>query len=236
MMHRLIPEGTSFVDENVPTGGHCYYIGYLGDGGENGLFSNESCASAGACYAPTNLDYEYTGAAFKIKLKWSKPEPATGLSGYFLYRKFGEDGTYTRVKLLGASATSYTDNTANQTGEYYYKLYAYYSTLDCTSAPANWIYDSNQFYLHVFYSTDGVNEMEEGSVAVFPNPTNSRFTVEGEGLSLVTVFNTVGQKVYETNCQGNSVDINLSNVETGIYVVRVTTEQGIVTKRITVIK
>ena len=77
--------------------------------------------------------------------------------------------------------------------------------------------------------------MESDNVSVFPNPTNSHFTVEGEGLSHVSVYNMVGQKVYEMNCQGESVDIDL-NVETGIYMVRVSTANGEVTKRITVIR
>ena len=236
LLYRLIPEGNSFVDENAPVGGHCYYVGYLYDGGENGQYSNESCATAGACYAPTNIDFEYTGNNYKIKLKWDKPEPADGLSGYYLYRKFGEDGTYERIKLIGSSATSYTDNTANQEGHYYYKLYAYYGGLDCTSAPAYWIYDHNQFYLHAYYSTDAVSELETNNVNLFPNPTTSSFTVEAEGLTNVTVYNLVGQKVYEMNCQAESVDINLGDVETGIYMVRINTVNGETTKRVTVIK
>ena len=236
LLHRLIPEGTSFVDENAPQGGHCYVVGYLYYGGENGQYSNESCATAGACYPATNIDFEYTGASYKIKLKWEKPEPHDGLSGYYLFRKFGEDGTYERVKLLGASATSYTDNSANQEGDYYYKLYAYYGDLDCTSSPAYWIYDHNQFYLHAPYSYDGVNDMESNGVFVFPNPTVGRFTVEGQGLNRITVYNLMGQMVYEMACQGESVDINLSNVETGVYMVRILTDNGEVTKRITVIR
>ena len=235
LLYRLVVDGTSFVDENAPIGGHCYYVGYLYDGGENGQYSNESCATSGACYPATDFDFEYTGNSFKIKLKWEKPDPHDGLSGYYLFRKFGEDGVYERIKLLSASATSYTDNTANQEGDYYYKLYAYYGDLDCLSSPAYWIGDHNQFYLHAPYSYDGVNELESGSVSIFPNPTTSRFTVEGEGLNHIAVYNIVGQKVYEISCQGESVDINL-NVETGVYVVRVSTVNGEITQRITVIR
>ena len=237
-VHRLVPEGTSFVDENVPQGGHCYYVGYLGEGGENGLYSNESCATVGSnCLPATNIDYEYTGAAYKIKLKWEKPDPATGLSGYYLFRKACEDGQYTRIKALGANATTYTDNSANVDGTfYYYKLYAVYTSIDCTSAPANWVGDPNQFYLRVLYSTDGVNEMEADGVALFPNPTTNNFTVEAEGLSHVTVFNALGQMVYDMDCQSESVDINLNNVETGIYMVRIATAKGLVAKRVTIIK
>ena len=237
LVYRLIPEGTSFVDENVAMGGHCYQIGFLSDGGDNGYYSNESCATVGDCHAPKDIDFEYTGATYKIKLKWEKPDPADGLSGYYLFRKFGEDGTYERVKLLSASATTYTDNSANQEGDYYYKLYAVYSSLgDCVSAPANWKYDSNRYYIHVPYSADDVDEQETQNVSVFPNPAMESFTVSGEGLNHVTVCNTLGQVVYSADCNGNSAIVNIDNLETGIYLVRVATENGIATKRITVIR
>ena len=237
LLYRLIPEGTSFVDENAPMGGHCYYVGYLFDGGENGEYSNESCATTGECYAPRNLDYEYT-SSFKIKLKWEKPEPLTDmLSGYYLFRRT-DDTEYTRIKLLGASATSYTDNTANVDGTwYYYKLYACYTDLnDCVSAPANWINDDNQFYLHVLYSLDAIEDLENSPVTLYPNPTQDKFTVEGEGLQHVTVYNAIGQMVYDAACEGNSTVISLNNAESGLYVVRIATENGNLTKRITIIK
>ena len=107
--------------------------------------------------------------------------------------------------------------------------------MDCISAPAYWIGDNNQFFLHAYYSTDGVNELEDSNVNLFPNPTSSSFTVEAEGLNHVTVYNLMGQKVYEMNCQDESVDINL-NVETGVYMVRIVTDNGEITKRVTVIK
>ena len=237
LLYRVIPEGTSFDDVNAPMGGHCYRVGFLSYGGDNPGYSNESCATSGECYAPRNFDYETTGSNYKIKLKWEKPNPSEGLSGYFLFRSNSADSGYERIKLLGANATSYTDNTANQQGHYYYKLYAVYNDLDeCTSAPANWIYDSNQFYLHVYYSPTGVEEMEANQVSVYPNPTAARFTIEGEGLSHVSVYNTIGQCVYEANCEGNMTEVSLGNVETGVYMVRIATENGIVTKRVTVIK
>ena len=234
LLYRLIPDGTSFVDENAPIGGHCYRVGYLYYGGENGQYSNESCATSGACYGPTDLDFEIT-TSNKIKIKFTRPNPSEGLSGYYVFRKFGEDGEYTRVKVLGANSTTYTDNSAIEDGHYYYQVYAVYNDLDCTSAPAYWIYDHNQFYLHVPYYSDGVNELDANSVAVFPNPTTSRFTIEAQGLNHVTVFNTMGQKVYEMDCQAESVDIDL-NVEDGIYMVRVATANGEVTKRITIVR
>ena len=236
ILHRLIPEGNSFIDEDTEIGGHCYVVGYFYYGGENGKYSNESCATSGSCYAPTGFTFEYNPSNYKPKLMWNKPEPHDGLSGYFIYRKNGEDGEYERIKMLNANATSHTDNTVPEDGHYYYKIYAYYQGMDCYSAPAAWIYDPNQFYLHVYYSADGVDEQSENGVAVYPNPTTSRFTVEGQGLNHVTVYNLMGQKIYEMECRGASAEINLSDAESGIYMVRVSTDNGEVTKRITVIR
>ena len=236
LLYRLVPEATSFVDENATIGGHCYTACVLSDGGESGIFSNESCATSGACYAPSNLDYETTGATFKIKLKWEKPVPADGLSGYYLFRATEEDGEYTRIKVIGANSTNYTDNTANVEGHYYYKLYAVYQDLDCTSAPANWIGDANQFFLHVYYSPTEVEESVATQMALYPNPTNDSFTVEATGMTHVTVYNMVGQIVYTTECTADKMNINLGNVESGIYMVRVETANGEVNGRINVIR
>ena len=236
LLYRLVPDATSFVDADATIGGHCYKACVLSDGGESGLYSNESCATSGDCYAPTNLDYETTGTTFKIKLKWEKPEPADGLSGYYLFRANEEDGEYTRIKVIGANATNYTDNTANVEGHYYYKLYAVYQDLDCTSAPANWIGDGNQFFLHVYYSPTEVEESVATQVALYPNPTNDSFTVEATGMTHVTVYNMVGQVVYTADCTADVMNINLGNVESGIYMVRVETANGEVNGRINVIR
>ena len=235
LLYRLIPEGNSFIDKDAELGGHCYRVAYFYDGGENGQYSNESCATSGECYAPTDFTFEYT-SNFKVKLMWQKPVPSEGLSGYYIYRKFGEDGTYQRIKLAGAGATSYTDNALTEDGDYYYQIYAYYQALDCLSAPAYWINDHNRFYLHVPYSSDGVNELDANSVAIFPNPTTGHFVVEGQGMNHVTVYNMMGQMVHDMECGGESVDINLSHAESGVYMVRVSTANGDITKRITVIR
>lgn len=236
VLYRLIPTATSFVDENASQGGHCYRVGFMGFGGENGEYSNESCAVSGdGCDPATDLDYEQTGSAFKTKLKWAKPANAEGLAGYYIMRKAG-DGEYTRIKLAGANATSYTDNSTLEEGHYYYKVIAYYQAIDCASAPAAWVGDDNQYFLHVYYSPTSVAEMEAENVMMYPNPTKDNFTVEAVDLTHISVFNTLGQIVYETECDGNMAVINMSNVESGMYLVRIATKSGEITKRISVVK
>ena len=229
----LDPAGRTFVDEGISEG-HCYTITGLGIGGET-EHSNETCASSGDCMGATNFDYVYTGTNYRIKLLWDRPEVSEGLSGYYLYRKRAEDDEYIRIKLLSASATNYTDNTANQEGDYYYRLYAYYSANDCTSAPASIKGNPNQFYLKVYYSPTDVEESAIVSVNLFPNPADQSLKVEADGMTHVSVYNQLGQVVLEMGCDTNTLNINVSGWTEGIYFVKVTTADGVVTRQMAVV-
>lgn len=222
-----------FVDDNI-IAGHCYTVTALGLGGETD-HSNETCASAGDCMGATNFWFEYTGNAYKIKLLWDKPEPSTGLSGYYLYRKQGEDGTYERIKLIGSSATSYTDNTANQEGDYYYRLYSYYGATDCTSAPASVKYDPNLFYLKVYYSPTEVTENEAQKVILFPNPADQSINIEAEGMTHISVYNMLGQFVYDAEVEGDMMKLNVSEWNNGVYLIRIQSAQGQLSRRVSIV-
>ena len=231
LLYRLVQNGTTFLDENVDMGGHCYRVTVLCEGGENGEFSNESCATFGPCYPPRDLDFEVTNNN-KVKLKWLAPQPNDGLSGYYLFRKEG-DGEYHRIKLLGASAVTYSDNALNQEGHYYYRLYAYYGDLDCTSAPANRKYSPNEFELHVYYSPTGLEE-NELQVKVYPNPTQGFVTVECETESMISVYNPLGQCIMQKKSTDISTLIDLQDATSGMYLIRIETASGTLNKRIAV--
>ena len=165
-------------------------------------------------------------------LTWEKPSPAAGLAGYYLYRKDG-DGEYRRIKLLGAGSVKHTDNSLVEEGDYYYRLYAYYRDLDCTSAPANRHYYDNVFELHVYFSPTGVDE-NEAKVKVYPNPTKNLVNIEAEDMVAVSVYNTLGQCILQQRAAGNQTAVDLRNAPEGIYLLRIKTENGIVSKRITI--
>ena len=174
----------------------------------------------------------YCWSLLSATLKWETPEPNDGLSGYYLYRKEG-DGEYHRIKLLNAAAVTFTDSGLSVEGDYYYRLYAHYHDLDCTSSPANRRYYPNVFELHAYYSPTGVEE-NEAQVKVYPNPTNNLVTIEAENMTEVSVYNTMGQCVLQKEITDNQATIDLQYVCTGLYLLRVKTESGIVSKRIAV--
>ena len=232
LLYRLVPSGNAYLDETELPGGHCYQIGVLCEAGESGEYSNESCATAGPCYPPRDLDFELASNN-KIKLKWKTPLPSeTRLSGYYLYRKEG-DGEYHRIKLLGPGAVSYIDNSLIAQGDYYYRLYAYYGDLDCTSSPANRHYYPNVFELHAYYSPTGVIEAET-SVKVYPNPTQGLVNVEADNMTHVAVYNLLGQCVLQKDISDSRTVLDLRNAVSGLYLLRITTSEGTLSRRITI--
>ena len=226
---------TSFIDVEPGIGGHCYQVCYLTDGGESPL-SNEACANAGeGCEAGHDLWYELQNN-FKPLITWEAPENTEGLSGYYIYRKTNVDGTYEQVKIVGANKHEYKETAALQDGNcYFYKVNAVYNAGECVSAPIKARY-GNEYCVRVWYYTDDVNENVNGNVNLYPNPTKDSFTIEAENIQNVMVYNTIGQLIHSQVCEGNSAMINLSNVETGIYMVKVVTANGESIQKVSVIR
>lgn len=227
-------QGNEFIDEHPGLGGHCYQVCYLTDGGES-PYSNEACATSGdGCEEGHNLWFDMQANGKPI-ITWEAPLDGENLTGYFVYRKDGEDGEFTRIKVLAPNKLEYKETKTLMDGTWYsYKVVAYYQDIDCYSAPIRARF-GNEYFVKIYYSTTGVGETVS-NVNLYPNPTRDSFTVEGENLEQVTVYNTLGQLVHSQVCQGNSAVINLSNVETGIYMVKIVTADGESIERVSVIR
>ena len=72
---------------------------------------------------------------------------------------------------------------------------------------------------------DWVGENRE-SVSVYPNPTTSQVNIAAFGIQHITVMNALGQVVYQGNATGNMTTLDMSAYQAGVYMVRVTTENG----------
>ena len=78
--------------------------------------------------------------------------------------------------------------------------------------------------------TENVNELEN-SLKLYPNPTANVLNVEGEGMSSVEVYNTVGQCVMTQAVNGNKIQINTENLNGGIYFIRIKANDGAMLNR-----
>ncbi|MBO5811204.1 MAG: C10 family peptidase [Bacteroidales bacterium] len=224
---------TSFVDEDMPYGGHCYTVTALCDGG-NSAHSNEVCAvMTEGCEPATNLELKVNDKV-KAELYWTKPSNSE-LSGYYVMRRAGEDGEWTRIKILGPNKEEYKDNSSLTIGTwYYYKVIAFYQDIDCMSAPAK-AKNNNEYFVKFYHSEVSVDELTEGQIGIYPNPADDQVTIEAAAIENVTVFNMMGQKVYESSVNADKVVLNISDYQAGIYMINVVTADYETTKRISVV-
>ena len=81
-----------------------------------------------------------------------------------------------------------------------------------------------------------VEETSSTTFSIYPNPTNGQVTICAEGMSHVAVLSLLGQVVLEADVRGDEAVLDLSQLEAGVYVVRVTTQSGVVTKQISLVK
>ena len=74
----------------------------------------------------------------------------------------------------------------------------------------------------------GFNSIDESvlQISVQPNPTIGVFTVAGENLKHIEVFDVLGQRVTALQAAGDRTAIDLSNQPVGIYFVSVTDTEG----------
>mgnify|MGYP002529043039 CR=1 FL=1 len=80
---------------------------------------------------------------------------------------------------------------------------------------------------------DGIVNYLESNVNLFPNPAKEYVDIRVDGELNVTnmeVFDVYGKLLNAVNVIDNPTRINVNNLSNGMYFVRVTTEEGAVTK------
>ena len=75
-----------------------------------------------------------------------------------------------------------------------------------------------------------VSENGANSFSIFPNPATTVLNVNAEGYSTIEIVNLLGQTVYTANTTSN-MQINVSELNNGVYFVRMNGENGTATQK-----
>lgn len=145
------------------------------------------------------------------------------------------------------------DNTVNQSGEVLTAVSttATYQWLDCNAGMAPIVGETGQVYTAtangdyavevtengcvdtsacVNVNTIGLGEQDlAGQVALFPNPANEQVTVDLsrlDGLITLEIGNAIGQVIQTMTLSNNVHTIDISELESGMYTLRVITDDG----------
>ena len=158
---------------------------------------------------PQHLDFHIHQG--HVVLEWQE---ATMADGYNVYRN-GERIAHGPIQL------PFFDYEASPSETYTYTVTGYTASLE--SNPTNEVY--------VDWTT-GTNELIENQLAIYPNPTEGKVSIESVGLRQVRIFNLTGQEVHHETASHDRVSIDLSAQPNGIYFIEAMTEQGCYTTKI----
>ena len=99
---------------------------------------------------------------------------------------------------------------------------------------SNW-YDPtglNGFYEFIEAEPTTVSEVESVVLTVYPNPTKGIAKIKAENIQNISVFNSLGAKVFESAASGDAFEYDFSPHAAGTYFIKVETAKGVETKRV----
>ena len=216
----MAPVSGPYYDDNLAEGTYEYCIQVVYD--DYGM-SCPQCITvevgAASCDPVTNLTavlHTQNGSTGCL-LSWDAP---AGAVSYNLYQV--EDGqVYTIAE--GWTATSVFLSGFEEPGVYTFGVTAVYANCESELETVD------------FTWPDSVDESEIVS-AIYPNPTSGDLHINATAMTQVSVYNAMGQMVYNQAVNADEMVINMGQFEAGVYMVRIDTENGSSVKRITVVK
>ena len=76
-------------------------------------------------------------------------------------------------------------------------------------------------------TSSGIAENNSFDLEIYPNPAQNELTIKSDNLlDRIEIYNLVGQRIYTKNYMLNEIKVNLSNIESGSYIVRVFDNQN----------
>lgn len=82
---------------------------------------------------------------------------------------------------------------------------------------------------------EAVSENESIVTAIYPNPTKGIVKIEAESVRNISIFNILGETIFETPASGDAFEYDFSHQEAGVYFIKVETANGVGTKQVTVL-
>ena len=77
-----------------------------------------------------------------------------------------------------------------------------------------------------------VEENDINDLMVYPNPANAYLNIKAANMTHINIVNTLGQVIYDKEVGSDKEVIDMSQYNNGIYLVRVTTENGVIVKQV----
>ena len=90
---------------------------------------------------------------------------------------------------------------------------------------------SNTIYLGPSVNIEEASNTS-GAIEVYPNPVRDRLALHGDGIRHASLYTITGVCVFEENARNNTLEIDMSSLPQGMYIMRVQTTDGTVVRKV----
>jgi len=206
----------SFTDEMVmPEVEYGYYVRAVYAGEESMPSATESITVP----VPPDLEVPFidgNASGMSAIIEWEAPTGCLVPDGYNLYR----DDAMINTSLI--TELTYTDPDLESGFYEYYATAVYYFGESDPSDPT---------YVLIV----GIEEVNAGSLQVYPNPVlNSLNINSGVAIQSIRIYNNTGNLIQEIKINALYYNLDVSNFDSGIYYLGLTTSEGNISRKITV--
>jgi hypothetical protein len=105
-----------------------------------------------------------------------------------------------------------------------------YVAIQCVSEDA-WVFMVDDLSIDFIVGTPETEQ--EVVYSIYPNPVTDQVNITSENeMTQVDIFNQLGQKVFSQVVKDNYFSLNTSEFNSGVYYIRITTENGIATEKV----
>jgi len=93
-----------------------------------------------------------------------------------------------------------------------------------------WLID--QILFNAYMVVGDIEIKNENDINIYPNPTNDKLNVEIQEKATLEIINTQGQIVYTKSLTEKQNNLDLSNLVSGVYTLRIKTDRGIAIRKL----
>jgi len=152
---------------------------------------------------------------FVVHLTWDTPEPSDDLLGYNVYR----NGTKINAAII---SNLFYDDYLSFYQFLEYIVTAVYQECEALSNPINTV-------------VTNIDAIENPTVTIFPNPTTNFVNIKSQhSINQISIMNNLGLVVFSGDFESQSVQVNTSGFNKGIYVIQVETVEGSIVKKLVI--
>lgn len=111
----------------------------------------------------------------------------------------------------------------------------YYFGFNCFSDADSWTLFLDDISIDVY---NNISETKnDAKINIYPNPANENLHINStEHIKSIKIYNIQSQLIYSVSANSSSISINTSEFESGIYFIKIDTNEGIINKKINIIR